>query len=61
MAGMGLDRDRPETAGLVVLEGLDELLAGVHHEGAVGGDGLTDGLPAQDQDVELGLASPGRC
>jgi len=36
-------------ARLVVLERLQQLLTGVHHEGAVGGDWLTDRQPTQDQ------------
>jgi hypothetical protein len=36
--GVRFDWDGAEAAGLVVLEGLDELLAGVHHERAVDGE-----------------------
>jgi phosphate transport system protein len=46
-------RDGAEPASLVVLERLDELCPGVHHERAVGGDRLADGLAAEHQDVEL--------
>src|SRR5580692_12776774 len=41
-----------ELPGLEVLEGLDDLGAGVHHERTVRVDGLTDGLAPQDEDVE---------
>jgi hypothetical protein len=34
---------------MVVLERLQQPLTGVHHEGAVGGDRLTDRQPSQDQ------------
>lgn len=37
----------PEPARLVVVEGLDDLLAGVHHERPVVGDGRSDREPAQ--------------
>ena len=57
MAGMRLDGDGAEAAGLVVLEGLDELGAGVHHEGPVGSYRLADGLAAQQQYVQLGAAA----
>ena len=57
MAGVRFDWDAAEPAGLVVLERLDELLAGVHHERAVGSDGLADGQPTQDQHVKLGTAA----
>ena len=57
MTGVGLGRDGAEAAGLEVLEGLDELGAGVHHERPVGGHRLADGLAAQDQDVELLVAA----
>jgi hypothetical protein len=57
VAGVGLGRDGAEAAGLVVLEGLDELGAGVHHERPVGGDRLADRLAAQDEDVELLMAA----
>ena len=40
-------RDGAQTPRLVVLERLQQLLTGVHHEGAVGGDRLTDRQPTQ--------------
>src|SRR5215207_11383303 len=49
MAGVGL--------GLEVLEGLDQLGTGVHHERTVGGHRLADGLATKDQDVELLVAA----
>src|SRR5690242_4620825 len=45
--------NRPEPAGLVVLEGAHELGPRVHHEGAVCGDRLPDRLAAEHQYVEL--------
>ena len=45
-------RNGPEAARLVVLEGLDDLVPGVHDEGPVGHDRLADGSAPQDQDVE---------
>ena len=56
MARVRFDWDAAEAAGLVVLEGLDELGAGVHHERAVGSDGLADRQPTQDQHLKLGTA-----
>ena len=53
MTRVGLGGDGAEPAGLVVLEGLDELGAGVHHERPVGGHRLADGLAAEDEHVEL--------
>src|SRR6266540_4244842 len=53
----GHRRDRAEATGLVVLEGLHQLLPRVHHEGAIGGDGFADGQPAKHQDFELGAAA----
>ena len=48
--------DDAEPAGLVVLDGLDDLLAGVHHEGPVVGDRRADREPAEQEHVErLGL------
>ena len=48
--------DDAEPAGLVVLDGLDDLLAGVHHEGPVVGDRRADRQSAEQQHVErLGL------
>ena len=44
MAGVGFGRNRAEAAGLVVLEGLDELGAGVHHERSVVEDRFADRL-----------------
>jgi len=38
-----------EASGLEVLDGLDELLAGVHHERSVGGDGFADRLAGHDE------------
>src|SRR5712664_2213841 len=51
--GAALGRDAAEAAGLVVLERLDQLVPGVHHEGAIGGHGLPDRLTAQDEDVQF--------
>ena len=48
--------DDTEAPGLEVLEGGDELLPGVHDEGAVGGDGLTDRPTAEQDDLEGGAA-----
>ena len=45
-------RDGAQLPGLVVLEGLDDLVPGVHDEGPVGGDGLADGPAAEDQHVQ---------
>src|SRR5439155_20488713 len=51
----------PESPGLVVLEGLDDLRAGVHHEGTVVSDRRTDWQTAEDQDIKgLGLPVGGR-
>src|SRR5260370_28775410 len=44
--------NRAEPAGLVVLEGLDQLRSGVHHERTVRGDGLPDWLTAEDEHVK---------
>src|SRR5215471_12256026 len=52
-----LGRDAAQPARLVVLERPDQLVPRVHHERAVGGDGLPDRLAAQEQDVEV-LARP---
>src|SRR6266511_1260497 len=45
VAGARRGRDGAQTPRLVVLERLQQLLTGVHHEGAVGGDRLTDRQP----------------
>ena len=55
-----LGRDAPEAAGLVVLERRDEFVPGVHHEGPIGGDGLPDRLPAEQEHVELLAQGAGR-
>src|SRR5258707_5342740 len=55
VAWVRLGRDRAEPARLVVLERLDQLVPGVHHERAVGRDRLPDRLAAQHQEVQ---ASP---
>src|SRR3990172_11795323 len=47
-------RDRAHAAGPVVGHGLQDLLAGVHDEGPVLHDRLTDGAAAQDEHVERG-------
>ena len=52
VAGVRLGGDGAEPAGLEVLEGLDQLVPGVHHERAVRGDRLADRLAAEDQDVQ---------
>ena len=53
--------DDAEPAGLVVLDGLEDLLAGVHHERAVVGDRCANRQPTQQQHVErLGLPAGGR-
>src|SRR5215469_212006 len=49
----GLGRDGTKPARLVVLEGPDEFVPGVHHERAVRGDRFPDRLAAQEQDVEF--------
>src|SRR3954447_2554409 len=49
--------DAAESAGLIVLEGLDDLELGVHDERAVGDDGLADRPAAEEQDVEVGAAA----
>src|SRR5438045_1149384 len=43
---------RDETTGLVVLERLHDLVARVHHEGAVRRHGLVDRLPGEEQRPE---------
>ena len=50
-------RDRPEAAGLVVGERLEDLLARVHDERAHPGDRLADRPAAEDQDVEVRAAA----
>src|SRR4051794_8968203 len=47
-------RNGAQSARLVVLEGLDDLLARVHDERAVGEHGLADRLAPEDVDVEPG-------
>src|SRR5438128_1578091 len=42
----------PEPAGLVVVDGLQDLLTRVHHERAVVSDRGADRQPSQEQDVE---------
>ena len=49
-------RHAPQTAGLIVLERGDELVAAVHHERSVPGDGLADGTTAEHQHLEGGRA-----
>ena len=44
-----------ELARTEILEGLDDLFARVHDEGAVTGDGFADGEAAEDKDVPLVL------
>ena len=46
---LGRPRDLPHSSALVVLHRLDQLLPGVHHEGAVAGHRLGDGDPGQQQ------------
>jgi signal transduction histidine kinase/CheY-like chemotaxis protein len=48
-----LGRDTAQPARLEVLERLDQLVPGVHHERPVRRHRLTDRLPAEDQDVQL--------
>lgn len=45
MTWVRLGGNPPEPPGLEVLKRLDQLLAGVHDEGAVGRNGLADGPP----------------
>jgi len=52
-----LGRDTAQPARLEVLERLDQLVPGVHHERPVRRHRLTDRLPAEDQDVQL-VAGP---
>jgi len=54
---LALGRDTAQPARLEVLERLDQLVPGVHHERPVRGHRLTDRLPAEDQDVQL-VAGP---
>src|SRR6266540_4153226 len=49
--------DGAEPSGLVVLERPQQLLAGVHHEGTVGGDRLADRQAAEHQHVQLRAAA----
>src|SRR5690349_18780155 len=51
--GVRLGRDRAQAACLVVLERLDEFVPGVHHERAVRGHRLPDGLAAEQEDVQI--------
>ena len=54
-----LGRDHAEPAGLVVLERLDQLVAGVHHERAVVRHRLADRLAAHDVQLQRrGVARP---
>ena len=46
-------RDPAEASGPEVVERLDELLAGVHHERSVRRDGLADRLTTENQNVEV--------
>src|ERR1700724_2258563 len=46
-------RDCPHPAATVVIEGLRQLLVGVHHEGAVPGDRLANRLTAEARDIEM--------
>jgi thioredoxin reductase len=48
--------DAAELAGLEVLQGLPQLGPGVHHEGPVGLDRLSDRPAAEDEDLEIGAA-----
>jgi signal transduction histidine kinase/CheY-like chemotaxis protein len=50
---LALGRDTAQPARLEVLERLDQLVPGVHHERPVRRHRLTDRLPAEDQDVQL--------
>jgi signal transduction histidine kinase/CheY-like chemotaxis protein len=52
-----LGRDTAQPARLEVLERLDQLVPGIHHERPVRRHRLTDRLPAEDQDVQL-VAGP---
>ena len=52
-AGRGSGGDRPEAALGEVVEGLAQLVLGVHHEGALPGDRLTDRLAAEQQHLEV--------
>ena len=54
-------RDGAQLARAVVLEGLGQLVAAVHHEGPVGGDRLADGLPAEDEHIQGRGAALLRC
>ena len=53
VARVRLGRDSPQPPGLVVLEGLHQLGAGVHDERPVRRDRLPDRLPAEQQDVHV--------
>ena len=44
--------DGAHAAGVEVVDGLEDLLAGVHHERAVVRDGLADRQPAEQQHLE---------
>ena len=45
--------DGAHAAGVEVVDGLDDLLTGVHHERPVVGDRLADGHPAEQQHLEV--------
>ncbi len=47
-------RDRAHAAGVEVVDRLDDLLAGVHHERSVVCDRLTDREPAEEEHLEGG-------
>ena len=51
--------DGAHAACLEVFEGLDDLLAGVHDEGAVAGDRFADGEAAEDEDLPAVRAGEG--
>src|SRR2546426_6044742 len=48
--GCGDDAHAPRA---VVLDRLHDLLARIHHEGAVEGDGFADGAPPEEEDLEV--------
>src|SRR5487761_1581765 len=53
-AGSAPAGNHAHTALLEILKGLRQLLPGIHDEGPVGGDGLSDGTPAEHEDVQSG-------